>query len=815
MTMQSWLRPVIGILTAIAVAIGAAVIAVQFAPAEATDAPPALVEATVLEPVADDTPLPEPAADVDGTDTSTGTAEDAPPPSTPLVVSLPDPNLLPARSDDAEADSSDEPAPLSPELEAAIDEAAASVDPSFAFIGLLPWLGSAFGDPCAIDPAASGCPAGATGVILDGDVTPLAARIEPGVCVTATGTTMAVAVRTNTPADIVVTARSGSVELVRETSTAADDAAEWNPGVPARVFWHCVPTEGWQRGATVDVEAVVTDVLGRTLRIDRSLAVPVSAGATRPDALILGLSGNLIQVSVPFADGQSVGVGWVDAEAEACAYPLPGADSGPGVRPLRPATISPIDEQYVIDNNWLPEYDQWSTSVYVVTPGRSYRACVGWFDGGVGDITGRPQYRNEVIVHAPATSFPTVTLTDVRLDVEVPDDGLSIRGAVRGARCGGWVGPDAAVPAVVCDLPAVSTDFDANGYITITTEIETDAGPAINHHVIEASAINCEGGCESRRESYRVPVLSARPGLCSSDCPTQRTLGWAQLSVTWPETLGRQWWQLGETITGPIAELDGELPNMDVAAARWTLNSRYDPTTATQGARFPLTTDRPVTVVATLIGDCFRTPAPPVYRNDELMQWSGALIDFPELCMGSRYAARIELTDEDGDISTYAFARGDERFWPGAYFSTQRLELDLPVRVTLTPPAGEHWALGSSHFSFGTDGRGSSLSTPGANVSRCFSSSGGTVTYRVNSVFAAATNPLELQLQLRQGELRSDAVGPDGFRDCSGLPGAEYQRFTVAADLTLDELRTGSVVTYTDPGTGIQVTIRPEPTLFR
>ncbi|MBX9719342.1 MAG: hypothetical protein K2X36_10955, partial [Microbacteriaceae bacterium] len=639
---------------------------------------------------------------------------------------------------------------------------------------------------------------------------------ERGTCVTATGTTMAIAVRTNTPAEIVVTARSGSVEVVRETSTDSDDAAEWNPSGPARIFWHCVATEGWERGSTVDIEATVTDLLGRSLIVDQSFTEPLSAAAVRPDAQILGLSGNLIQVSVPFAGEQTVGVGWVDADAATCRYPLSGADPGAGVTPLRPATISPIDEEYVADNNWLPQYDQRSTSVFAVTPGSSYRVCVGWFDGGVGDTTGRPQYRNEVVVYAPATSFPTVLLRDVRLDVDVPEGGLSIRGSVPYAQCGGWSGDEAALPAVVCDLPAVSTAFNASGYITITTEVETESGPAINHHVLDSSAVNCEGGCEARRETLQVPILSARPGLCGSDCAPQQTLGWARLSVSWPETIGREWWQLGEMTSGPITELDGELPNMEIATARWIVNPRYDPTTATQGARFPLTTDRPVTVVATLIGDCYRTPEPPVYRTEEFSQWRGASVEFPELCMGSNYAARIQLTDEEGDVSTYAFARGDERFWSASTFSTRRLGLDLPLRVTLTPPEGEAWSLGASQFSLGgSDGSRTGVSTPGSNVGRCFSSEGGTVTYRLNAVTIGSSNRLELQVRVRQGEMVSDARGPDGFRDCRTLAGAEYEQFTVAADLTLDEVRTGSVVTYTDPGTGIVVTLRPEPTLYR
>jgi len=799
--------PVIGMVAAIAVGIAAALIAVQFAPSAAVDAPPALVEATVLEPIAADAALPEPA--VDG-EPVVPDGEVAPPP--PRIVEVPDP----AAASDSGGGADEVPPVASAELEAAIDAAGASADPYFTLIDLLPTVPALFGDPCAINPGSEGCPAGVTGAVLGGEVPDLAARIEGGTCVTATGTTLAIAVRTNTPAEIVVTARSGDIEVERTTATDPAVAEGWDPDGPARVFWHCVATEGWPRGATVDVHAVVTDVLGRTLTVDRSRVVPVSAAAVRPDAQILGLSGNLIQVSVPFAAGQTVGVGWVAADAETCIFPQSGAAVGSGVHELRPAAIAPIEPDYVVDNNWLPEYDERSTSVFVVTPGESYRVCVGWFDGGVGDLTGRPQYRNEVIVHAPATSFPTVTLTDVRLDVDVPEGGLSIRGAVPGARCGGYTGPGGTLPAVVCDLPAVSTAFDANGYITITTELETSEGRAINHHVIEASAINCDGGCESRRETFVVPLLSARPGLCSSDCPTQRTLGWAQLSVEWPATTGRQWWQLGESTTGPITELDGERPNMEIATARWSLNPRYDPTTATQGARFPLTTDRPVTVLATLEGECYRTSEPLVYRNDDLQQWSGAPLEFDELCMGARYYARIQLTDEDGDVSLYAFERSDARFWPWAGFTTQRVTLDLPARVTLTAPVGEQWALTASQLSIGGgSGVRTGLSTPGVNVSRCFSSAGGTVVYRINAVTIGANNSLELRLGLRQGELIADGVGPDGFRDCRSLPGPVNTEITMTVPMTLDEIRSGALVTYTDPSSGIAVTLRPEPTLFR
>ncbi len=806
-----WLKPVIGLIAAIAVGVGAAFVAVRFAPVTETDTSVASVEALVLQPIPDDAPFPEPGgggatpspeADPDlGSDADGGI-----PLETVSVVEISDPAFEPETA----------PAELPPGFEAALVEATELTNPYFAFIGLLSWLSSPFGDPCAIDRAASDCPSGVTATLLGGDLLPLAASIGGGTCATATGANLAVSVRTNAPAEITVTMRSGGLEQTRTTRTERDVVAEWLPGGATRVFWHCVSADGWDRGATVDVEAVVVDDFGRTFAVDRSLTVPVSASAVRPDAQLLGLSGNLVQVSVPFSARQDVRVGWVSADSSSCDFTAPGTFLGPpDVFTLRPQTISAITPEYTASNNWLPTYNQQATTVFTVAPGASYKACVGWFDEGRGDIAGRPQYRNEVVVHAPATSFPTLTLTDVRLDVDVPPNGVRIRAAVPGAQCGAWQGPEGALPQVICDLPAISSYFEANGYIVVTTDISTDSGAAINHHVIEASAVNCAGGCEARTETYRVPILSARPGRCGSDCRSQETLGWARMTASWPETLGREWWELGETVTGGYTEPAGEAPLMEIASARWTLSPRYDPSTATQGAWFPLTTDRPVTVSATLAGDCFRTPTAPVYRNDSLQQWSGGRIEFPELCMGTFYAATIVLTDEDGDVSTYAFARGDFRHWPWSTFQTQPLTLDLPLRVQVTAPAGEYWAFAGGQFSQMGSGRGTGVSTPGANVRRCFSDQGGTVGYRMDTITVFPGNRFELRLQVRQTEFESEGRASDGFRDCALLPGADYQSITITFFLTLDELLNNSLTTYTDPTTGIEVELRPEPTLLR
>jgi len=55
-----WLKPVIGLIAAIAVGVGAAFVAVRFAPVTETDTSVASVEALVLQPIPDDAPFPEP-----------------------------------------------------------------------------------------------------------------------------------------------------------------------------------------------------------------------------------------------------------------------------------------------------------------------------------------------------------------------------------------------------------------------------------------------------------------------------------------------------------------------------------------------------------------------------------------------------------------------------------------------------------------------------------------------------------------------------------------------------------------------------------
>ena len=585
-------------------------------------------------------------------------------------------------------------------------------------------------------------------------------------------------------------------------ATDAETVAGWIPGT-ARSIRHCVATDGWPRDALVDVTAEIVDILGREATVSSTRRVMPSAGAVRPDAQLLGMGVNMMRVSAPFASGQDVRMGWVEPDAE-CVYRGDGADMGAAWAAGR-WVVEDIPESYSADRNWLPEYDRRTTADFVMPTASTLKLCVGWFDGGEGDVAGRPQYRNEVVVITPASALPTATVVSV--DADAAPGEVSLSAAIPGARCGLWR-EGAALPATLCDIPALAPWFDASGYLTVTTEV----GDVRNHFVIGASATICaEGSCPERSEEFEVPILGERPGLCSGSCPDQPRYGSAVVRVDWPASSGVSWWTFGELRTGAPEGLEGDIPQMR-RTAEWSTSSA-DPNAGTIDAAFPLETDRPVTVRVTLAGDCVRPGVAMTYVNDEMQQWRGAPVRFENLCMGTWYVATVVLTDEEGDVSTTTFARGDAGWWPHAHFTTPATIADLPVQVQLIAPPGSAYALLGSEFAAG--GRRTSVSTPGVHVGRCFWNTG-TVGYRMDGVVIPWQVEATYRVTIAEGELGgSPAVGPDGFSDCTGARDADRHTIIVPLTLTWDDVLAGAWVEHVDPVTGVTVRVRLEPTLAR
>jgi hypothetical protein len=790
----AWFKAVIGMLAAIAVGVGAAVVAARFAPVAVVEEPVATVEATVLGGT---TPLAEGAAEAPPEPEEAPEEEGAPgAPEPPATVSVPDPATLP------EADPEAPPA-LAPEVAESLAASAASVDP-FVIAERWPGLEIPTLDPCLLDPDAAGCPAGSSGVLLDGDVRPLSGRIESGTCSPRTGTNLVLDVVTNTPAtEIRVTARSGSLVTEQTVTTSADWLERWT-AEGAYSIRHCLNTEGWPRGADVDVTARIVDVFGREATVNATRTVPPATGTVRPDAQLLGMGVNMMRVSAPFAPGQTVRMGWVEPDQE-CAFGSDGGGTGLGWSAGR-WVVEDIPEDYSLRNNWDLSYDQRVTADFVVPTSRTLRLCVGWYDGGEGDVAGRPQYRNEVVVHTPAAALPTATITALDLSDSLPDGPLRVSAALPGARCGAWTGPDGDLPATLCDVPAIAPWFGASGYLTISTE----TGGAANHFVIDAASTICaEGSCPARSQEFEVPILGARPGLCSSDCPDQPDYGTATVRVDWPASSGVSWWTFAESTTGGYDDLAGELPQMRTTA-EWVM-SGPDPTTGTIDAGFPLETDRPVTVRVTLGGDCFRPGVATTFVDDTLQQWAGARVTFADLCMGTRYLATVELTDADGDVSTTTFARGDVRFWPYASFATPSVVGDLVAFVRLRSPDATAYAVVDSRFGHGS--RASRVATPGSSTARCFVT--GDIVHRIDEVALPWASTSEFRVTIAAGDPGANPVNREGFADCTGAGRAPRHDLVVPIEITLDEMLAGSTVEYTDPETGVAVSIRLFPTLLR
>lgn len=815
MIRAAWFKPVVAAVLALALGVGAAFVAARFAAPELVETAAPTVEAVVLEgttPLAEGTAEEEASRPAEPTEESTAEPTEEPteePTGEPAgdspvaTVVVPDPDALPAEAPESPVI----PAPLAD----ALAESAAADDPFlFAEVAALSsersWLGGFTLDPCALTPGGVGCPAGSTGVVLDGDLLPLTGRIETGSCAPRNGTNLAIDVVTNTPAaSIRVTARSGTLLVEETVATTAEWLERWMPGAALSIR-HCVATDGWPRDARVDITAQIVDIFGRETTVNSSRRVMPSADAVRPDVQLLGMGVNMIRVSAPFASGQDVRIGWTAPDSAACQYT-------PGLGwPVGPAVIEDIPESYAVAHNWLPAYDRRTTTDFVLPTSSTLKLCVGWFDGGEGDGAGRPQYRNEVVVSTPAAALPTATLVSVDTDADSTPGPVSLRAAIPNARCGAWSASRDALPATLCDIPALAPWFGASGYITVTSEVDG----AVNNFVIEASATICaDGSCPARSQEFEVPILGARPGLCSGSCPDQERYGTAVVRVDWPASSGVSWWTFGDVTAGAPEGLEGDIPQMRLTA-QWTTSSA-DPFRGTIDAAFPLVTDRPVTVRVDLTGDCVRPGVSMTYVNETMEQWSGPYlryVRFEDLCMGTSYVATVTLTDEQGDVSTTTFLRGDSGWWPHAFLETPAAIADLPVEVQLVAPPGTAYALLGSEFSLGSS-RATSRSTPAVNVGRCFWN-GSTVRYRLDGVTLPWQVAASYEVTFAEGELvTSPAIGPDGFADCTGARDADRHTITVPIELTFDDLGSSAWVEQVDPVTGVTVRVRLQPTLFR
>jgi hypothetical protein len=147
MTRTVWFKPVLATVLAIALGVGAAVVAMRFAPPEVVEVAAPTVEAVVLggtDPLATGTAEEE---SID--DSAEEPAGDAPAPT----VVVPDPAGLAAEPPAA---------PVIPEpLAEALAESAAAEDPfllteMWALGSALPWVGGFTLDPCVLTPGAAG-----------------------------------------------------------------------------------------------------------------------------------------------------------------------------------------------------------------------------------------------------------------------------------------------------------------------------------------------------------------------------------------------------------------------------------------------------------------------------------------------------------------------------------------------------------------------------------------------------------------------------------------------------------------------------------
>ncbi|MHA6669520.1 hypothetical protein ACX3O0_11700 [Homoserinimonas sp. A447] len=612
--------------------------------------------------------------------------------------------------------------------DAARDEVAAAAlalgtvdDPATVYD--LPVLGGE-GDPCASEAdAPADCPDGIRGAIFSltgaslaifpvfnpqlpsaGNLGVVCPASEPAID-PATRDRMRLGVGSTAPAAsmTVVYHPIGQPDAAREltTETSADERAAWErvSGSIRPLISHCFtldeldPGLRYQVTVTAEGDAGATDTETRYFGLEQEL--------TRPPVRVVPLLQNLVFLSVPHRDRQSVSVKALSFDDEGGPTEC-GEEEETGLYNLKPltepSTVS-IDIEHLERNGYQSAFTKRTGQAFFLEEGSTTMLCLFVYD------TDRPswswdtaEYRYSVVVQPPDVTVPSVTLTDISLHSSLHSDGdLYIRGWDRSrSNCSGRGFTFASVEAFfgsgdfeqpICQWGHLS---GGNGVRTGDVILQATVGENKNNVLLPLSSIACTGVCDlpaSATYQLLLPTVRDASGLCGSsfgDCepPTSEVAaGTATFRVDWHQGFqnGQSEWAVGE-----IAESTPET----VVAVRAQLNTRKVLKEVSDASgfhlEFDLEVDRPVRFSATLSGDCI-LPGTVTEVTGEYDSGTQR-VRFANVCHGTDYRASVQLFDGDA-VTSYGDGSPDGHWGVGVIRTTpiEKL-LNFGYRVTDSDP---------------------------------------------------------------------------------------------------------------------------------
>lgn len=493
----------------------------------------------------------------------------------------------------------------------------------------------------------------------------------------------------------------GQPDAAREltTETSAEERAAWEGRSGGRaLISHCFtldeldPDLRYQVTATAQGDAGATDTEMRYFGLEQEL--------TRPPVRVVPLLQNVVFVSVPHRDRQSVSVKALSFDDEggptAC-----GDEEERGLYSLRPltepSTVS-TDIEYLERNGYQVDFAKRTGQAFFLEEGSTTMLCLFVYD------TDRPswswdtaEYRYSVVVQPPDVTVPSVTLTDIGVHPSYRGDAaLFIRGWDRSrASCSGRGFHLATAEASfgsgyeesICQWGHLS---GGQGVRTGDVILQAKIGDITNNVLLPLSSMACTGICDlpaSATYQLLLPTLQVASGLCGSsfgDCepPTSElAAGTATFRVDWHQGFqnGQAEWAIGE-----IAESTPET----VVSDRAQLNTRKALEEVSDASgfhlEFDLEVDRPVRFTATLSGSCI-LPAT-VTELTGVYDTGTHRVRFSHVCHGTDYRASVQLFDGDAVVA-YGDGSPDGYWGPGAIrTSAIQKVLNFGYRVTDTDP---------------------------------------------------------------------------------------------------------------------------------
>lgn len=568
---------------------------------------------------------------------------------------------------------------------------------------------------------------------------------------------------------------------------------------------HCATLDGLEKYVNYDYELHVEDVLGRTFT--SSLVRPFSLpdDRTAPSFRVTPLGSNAIHISAPHQADTEVrfNVQVLDpGDTDDCSIT---GDRLQLVDPSFGPTTVDVSPEYLAEHGYLPGYTKRSSIGVYVPSGSTIIVCAGVYEHDrPGWLWHEAQHQYSMVVQTPGGLRPVVTVDHVDVRPEYDDTSITVKARFDGTgdhlTCHLYSSSSASRAACGDDPHDIT-----RGDLWVTTAALLDGAWTRYSALLPLGSVYCDPGCAVPDTAwYSVPVkLQERPGeTCGSGiigpCP-DTLIGTARIRVDWtldPAADYGEYWNFAAPQSASIEHELHPLPQMDWLEEPEIIES---PTPNTSAVRFTLRVDRPVTYRVDLQGEC---STPTMNRFVEGETSTSTHITFRNLCKGERYALLVTLTDSQTG-ATNVFGGTDGQPWPYRSVVTPGFTYNVVLGQKLGLKEDAH-QLKIKQFRVRVDGQSIEPSLPERQCAM-----GTTFTRPPSAVLESASlgQLVTVEVTVQLAGATGGSEGQRAYCDSGVASGTPVYTFT--AEVSLDDLLTGAVITAPDDAPYVtEVTLR-------